>query len=178
MKPIQIYEVYQDEEYLMTGSKKEISERLDITFTTISKWIKEGKEGYIFTHIGGREQAYEYYQNDELMLVGTFKDIINFSKKDEPYLSYIRRRSYNYPTSPTRIIKLEGEHAISKPIGYFEEEENMIQMKSFKGKHAPKTVKERKEQIQVYKTKPVAPVEWKPSEYSKHLFDQCFKGWS
>lgn len=178
MKPVQIFEVYEDEKYLMTGSKQEIAEKFGKNPMTISQWTKKGKEGYEFIHIGEREQAYEYYQNDELMLVGTFKDIVNFSKKDEIYLSYIRRRSYDSPNEPTRIIKLDGQFAISKPIEDFEEEEELIQIRTHNAKFAPKTIKERREQIKVYKTKPVAPVEWKPSEYSKQLFDQCFKGWS
>lgn len=29
-----------------------------------------------------------------------------------------------------------------------------------------------------HKMKPAAKEEWKPSEYSKSLFDSCFKNWS
>ncbi|WP_026866609.1 hypothetical protein [Jeotgalicoccus marinus] len=163
IRKTRIFEIYDNGRLLMEGSTSEIAKQIGRSQGYVTKLIRKPTERYTMREVGTKEQVFAFYIGERFIATGTLDEIAEVSGETLQTLKFIRSNVAEERNLHKKLIVLEGE--------------TVIQRKGIKEKYAPKTVKERKEQIQVYKTRPVAPVEWNPSKYSKHLFDQCFKGW-
>lgn len=166
-----LYE-YEKEKYLI-GTQKELIEKTHMSTTGVSNICK---------FIGYRHRLIKI-TNDmtQEVIVGTINELSE--KLDMSVLAikkaYRKSKSLKRGTWDMVLLDEVKEELIRAPK-YKSEEEAMIQMRSFndKHKHAPKTIKENREAIQVLKSKPVKPAKWQASAYTRQLFYQCFKGWA
>jgi len=159
-----IFEIYDNGRLLMEGTPGEIAEQLGKSQAYVTQLFRKHTERYTMKEVGTKEQVFAFYIGERFITTGTLDEIAEVSGETLQTLNFLRSNIAEERKLHKKLIVLEGE--------------TVIQRKGIKEKHAPKTVKQRKAQIEVYKTRPVTPVVWKPSKYSKHLFDQCFKGWA
>lgn len=163
VRKAKVYELYEYDKLLMIGTTYEIAEKIGRSRHYVTKLRAKPTKQYSIIEIGIRHQIYALYDDETFITTGTLEQIAEETGMDTEQLRFIRSNIAEERNLKKRLIALEGEI--------------MIQRKGIKEKYAPKTVKARQENIEVHKTRPVAPVEWKPNPYSKLLFDQCFKGW-
>ena len=172
VKPLKIFEVYQYGKLIMTGSLDEIVEKTGLSLSTIRIRIKEERDGMKLKEIGKRMQLYAYYDDEEIIDIGTIEEISEKTGLPKHALYWTLSNAAKTRNLKKRLIPLEGETVIVK--------------RTHNAKYAPvyedAKVEEKKKtkvkKISVAIDKPLETKNWTMNDYHKHLFDQCFKGWA
>lgn len=165
MRRTKWYELYENNELVLTGSVKDISDHTDLPEWNIRKIEKYGHKTYRIEYIGTINQVFAFYIGDEFIAEGTLEQIAEESGELMNTLNFLRSDVAKTRNLTKSLIKLEGETVIVK--------------RTHKERFAPIPSRdERREQIKVMKNVPVKPAEWKPNPYSKALYDNMFKRWA
>lgn len=164
MRRVKWYEFYENDKLIGTGSAKSIAAEVGLSENFIRKVEKRGHEKYRVDYIGTINQVYAYYVGDEFMAEGTIEQIAEETGELIVNLNFLRSDAAKTRNLTKALIKLEGETVIVK--------------RTHGERFAPvPTNDERREEIKVFKNVPVKPVEWKPSDYTKSLFEHSFSKW-
>lgn len=159
------YEAYAGDTLIATGNIKTIASALGLSERRARSIAYKGHTKYTVIEIGTIEQIYAYYSGDTFMAEGSIKQIADESGELEKNINFLRFDSAKARNLTKTLIKLEGE--------------TMIQRKSIYDRHAPvPAAAERREEVKSFKNITVKPAEWKPSAYTKMLFDAQFKKWA
>lgn len=164
MRRVKWYEIYENDKLICTGSAKDIAAAADLSENFIRKVEKFGHGKYRVDYIGTINQVFAYYIGDEFIAEGTIEQIAEETGELIVNLNFLRSDAAKTRNLTKTLIKLEGETVIVK--------------RTHGERFAPvPTNDERREEIKVFKNVPVKPVEWKPSDYTKSLFEHSFSKW-
>ena len=165
-----IYE-YDKKEYFY-GTRYEIAERVGTTVQNVSNICRK---------IGYKHRLIKLVNTETLEEIeGTLDDLGDKMQMTKHAILKAYGKTGTLQRGKWKMIPLDEMVAeFFEEPKYYLEDDGMIQMRSFndKHKHAPTTIKENREAIQVLKTKSVKPAKWQASPYTRQLFYQCFKGW-
>lgn len=164
MRRVKWYELYANNELILTGSVKDLSAHIGLPERIIRKIEKFGHDKYRVDYIGTINQVFAYYIGDEFIAEGTIQQISEESGEPEATLNFLRSDAAKSRNLTKSVIKLEGETVIVK--------------RTHKERFAPIPSRdEQREQIKVFKNVPAKQAEWKPSSYTRDLFEHSFKKW-
>lgn len=175
------YDVFKFDKYIMTGTRPMIQKRLDMTngsFQHIA-YTKKSKTWRI-TECGKAHQIYGLYDGDTFMMNGTIEQIAAFTNRKEEQIAWLRHDSAQARNLTLSLVELDEEIEIERTVEKPKAEGDIMRVKRTHGaKFAPvPTNTQQPEEIKVLKNVPVQPVEWKPSEYTRMLFDHTFRKWA
>src|SRR5699024_3241206 len=162
---MKVYEAYEDDKFIATGTIKDIAAALGVSESRARAMANRGHSKYTVIEIGTRRQIYAYYLDDEFITEGTIHQIAEVTGEQLVTLNFLSSNAAKKRNLTKTLIKLEGE--------------TMIVKRTHGAKYAPvPTNDERKEAIKVFKNVPVKPAEWKPSNYTRELFNHTFRKWA
>lgn len=162
---MKIYEAYEGDTFIATGTIKDIAAALGLSESRTRGMANRGHSKYTVIEIGTRRQVYAYYLDDEFITEGTMHQIAEVTGEQLVTLNFLSSNAAKKRNLRKALIKLEGE--------------TMIVKRTHGAKFAPvPTNDERKEAIKVFKNVPVQPAEWKPSNYTRELFNHTFRKWA
>ncbi|WP_026859373.1 hypothetical protein [Jeotgalicoccus psychrophilus] len=162
---MKVYEAYEGDTFIATGTIKDIAAALGVSESRARAMANRGHSKYTVIEIGTRRQIYAYYFNDEFVTEGTMHQIAEVTGEQLVTLNFLSSNAAKKRNLTKTLIKLEGE--------------TMIVKRTHGAKFAPvPTNDERKEAIKVFKNVPVKPAEWKPSDYTRDLFEHTFRKWA
>lgn len=161
---MKVYEAYEGNTFIATGTIKDIAAALGLSVSRARGIANKEHSKYRVIEIGKLEQIYAYYLDDEFVTEGTLQQISKETGELMVNLHFLRSDAAKKRNLKKTLIKMEGETVIVK--------------RTHGAKFAPvPTNDERREAIKVFKNVPVKPAEWKPSEYAKFLFEHSFAKW-
>ena len=171
VKPLKIFEVYQYGKLIMTGSLDEIVEKTGLSLSTVRIRIKEERDGMKLKEIGKRMQLYAYYDDEEIIDIGTIEEISKKTGLPKHALYWTLSNAAKTRNLKKKLIPLEGETVIVK--------------RTHNAKFAPiyedAKVEEKKKtkvkKISVAIDKPLETKNWTMNDYHKGLYKSMFKGW-
>ena len=171
VKPLKIFEVYQYGKLIMTGSLDEIVEKTGLSLSTVRIRIKEERDGMKLKEIGKRMQLYAYYDDEEIIDIGTIEEISKKTGLPKHTLYWTLSNAAKTRNLKKKLIPLEGETVIVK--------------RTHNAKFAPiyedAKVEEKKKtkvkKISVAIDKPLETKNWTMNDYHKGLYKSMFKGW-
>ena len=162
---MKVYEAYEGDTFIATGTIKDIAAALGVSESRARAMANRGHSKYTVIEIGTCRQIYAYYLNDEFVTEGTMHQIAEVTGEQLLTLNFLSSNAAKKRNLTKTLIKLEGE--------------TMIVKRTHGAKFAPvPTNDERKEAIKVFKNVPVKPAEWKPSNYTRELFNHTFRKWA
>lgn len=162
---MKVYEAYEGDKFIATGTIKDIAAALGVSESRARAMANRGHSKYTVIEIGTRRQIYAYYLDDEFITEGTMHQIAEVTGEQLVTLNFLSSNAAKKRNLTKTLIKLEGE--------------TMIVKRTHGAKFAPvPTNDERKEAIKVFKNVPVKPAEWKPSNYTRELFNHTFRKWA
>lgn len=162
---MKVYEAYEGDTFIATGTIKDIAAALGVSESRARAMANRGHSKYTVIEIGTRRQIYAYYLDDEFVTEGTMHQIAEVTGEQLVTLNFLSSNAAKKRNLTKTLIKLEGE--------------TMIVKRTHGAKFAPvPTNDERKEAIKVFKNVPVKPAEWKPSNYTRELFNHTFRKWA
>ena len=161
---MKMYEAYIGDELIETGNIKTIALALGLSETRVRAIADKQHAKFTVIEIGTVEQVYAYYIGDDFITEGTLQQISKETGELMVNLHFLRSDAAKKRNLKKTLIKMEGETVIVK--------------RTHGAKFAPvPTNDERREAIKVFKSVPVKPAEWRPSEYAKYLFERSFAKW-
>lgn len=162
---MKVYKAYESDKFIATGTIKDIAAALGVSESRARAMANRGHSKYTVIEIGTRRQIYAYYLDDEFITEGTMHQIAEVTGEQLVTLNFLSSNAAKKRNLTKTLIKLEGE--------------TMIVKRTHGAKFAPvPTNDERKEAIKVFKNVPVKPAEWKPSNYTRELFNHTFRKWA
>ena len=171
VKPLKIFEVYQYGKLIMTGTLDEIVEKTGLSLSTVRIRIKEERDGMKLKEIGKRMQLYAYYDDEEIIDIGTIEEISEKTGLPKHALYWTLSNAAKTRNLKKKLIPLEGETVIVK--------------RTHNAKYAPvhendqevEKPRVRKRKITVGLDKPLETKHWKMNDYHKGLYKSMFKWW-
>ena len=171
VKPLKIFEVYQYGKLIMTGTLDEIVEKTGLALSTVRIRIKEERDGMKLKEIGKRMQLYAYYDDEEIIDIGTIEEISEKTGLPKHALYWTLSNAAKTRNLKKKLIPLEGETVIVK--------------RTHNAKFAPvpekvqevEKPKQRKRKITVAVDKPLETTNWNINPYYKQQFEMMFKKW-
>ena len=171
VKPLKIFEVYQYGKLIMTGTLDEIVEKTGLALSTIRIRIKEERDGMKLKEIGKRMQLYAYYDDEEIIDIGTIEEISEKTGLPKHALYWTLSNAAKTRNLKKKLIPLEGETVIVK--------------RTHNAKYAPiyeDAKVEEKKKVQIKKIsvaidKPLETKNWTMNDYHKGMFESMFKNW-
>ena len=161
---MKVYEAYEGDTFIATGTIKDIAAALGLSETRARAIADKQHAKFTVIEIGTVEQVYAYYIGDDFITEGTLQQISKETGELMVNLHFLRSDAAKKRNLKKTLIKMEGETVIVK--------------RTHGAKFAPvPTNDERREAIKVFKSVPVKPAEWRPSEYAKFLFEHSFAKW-
>lgn len=158
------YEAYVGGELVATGRIETIAEALELSVSRARSIADKEHSKYTVIEIGTIQQVYAYYINDEFITEGTMQQIAEETGELIVNLRFLSSDAAKKRNLTKTLIKLEGE--------------TMIVKRTHKERFAPIPSRdERRDEIRVFKNAPAKSAEWKPSDYTRDLFEHSFKKW-
>lgn len=172
VKPLKIFEVYQYGKLIMTGTLDEIVEKTGLSLSTIRIRIKEERDGMKLKEIGKRMQLYAYYDDEEIIDIGTIEEISEKTGLPKHALYWTLSNAAKTRNLKKKLIPLEGETVIVK--------------RTHNAKYAPVPENEpirevrrvKRPTMQVSIDQPVKQTKLVINDYHKGLYKSMFKGWA
>lgn len=162
---MKVYEAYVGGELVATGRIETIAEALGLSVSRARSIADKEHSKYKVIEIGTTQQVYAYYIDDEFITEGSMQQIAEETGELIVNLRFLSSNAAKQRNLKKTLIKLEGETVIVK--------------RTHKERFAPIPSRdERREEIKVFKNVPVKPAEWKPSDYTRDLFEHTFRKWA